>query len=168
VATRGRSRMQATIFHSDQRLPAAAGVGTAAPSCPPATVDPGRIASVSGLRGKSKIVDVIGFASPRKLCGYTGLCPKVYQSGRHRDHRGPPTRNGPTCLRWALIEVAVHAAHHPCYHDHYRATKRRLGAQRGADVARVEVARRLAEVIWHMLTKQEPFAPARPHAAVVA
>jgi hypothetical protein len=43
-----------------------------------------------------------------------------------------------------------------------------LGAQRGPAVAGVEVAGRLAEAIWHMLAKQEPFAPARPHAAVVA
>ena len=35
-----------------QRLPAAAGVGAAAPSRPPATVDPGRIATVSGPRGE--------------------------------------------------------------------------------------------------------------------
>jgi hypothetical protein len=35
-----------------QRLPTAAGVGTAAPSCPPATVNPGRIATVSGQRGE--------------------------------------------------------------------------------------------------------------------
>jgi hypothetical protein len=37
-------------FH--QRLPTAAGVGTAAPSRPPATVNPGRIAAMSGQRGK--------------------------------------------------------------------------------------------------------------------
>jgi hypothetical protein len=36
-----------------QRLPTAAGVGTAAPSCPPATVNPGRIATVPGQRGRS-------------------------------------------------------------------------------------------------------------------
>jgi hypothetical protein len=32
----------------------------------------------------------------------------------------------------------------------------------------VEVARRLAEAIWHMLTTQAPFAPARPHACALA
>jgi hypothetical protein len=67
--------------------------------------------------------------------------------------------------RWALIEAATHVARHPLYGDHYQATKRRLGAQPGPAVARVEAARKLAEAIWHMLTKQERFAPARPHAA---
>jgi hypothetical protein len=33
--------------------------------------------------------------------------------------------------------------------------------------ARIEVARKLAEAIWYMLTKQERFAPARPHAAAL-
>jgi transposase InsO family protein len=38
-------------FH--QRLPAARRLGTPAPTGPPATIDPGRIATVSGQRGKS-------------------------------------------------------------------------------------------------------------------
>jgi len=45
---------------------------------------------------------------------------------------------------------------------HYEATKRRLGRQRGAKVARVEVARKLTEAIWNMLSRSQPFAPAGP------
>ena len=63
-------------------------------------------------------------------------------------------------LRWALIEAAVHAARHPLYADRYRRTKTRLGRQRGPKVAQVDLARRLAEAIWHMLTTNKPFAPA--------
>ncbi|MHB1503801.1 MAG: hypothetical protein ACYCTL_02495 [Acidimicrobiales bacterium] len=48
---------------------------------------------------------------------------------------------------------------HPAYRDHYQRTAARLGRQRGKKVARVEVARKLADAIWHMLTKGEPFAP---------
>jgi len=29
----------------------------------------------------SEIGDIARFASPKKLCGHTGLCPRVYQSG---------------------------------------------------------------------------------------
>lgn len=44
----------------------------------------------------------------------------------------------------------------------------RLGRQRGSKVARVDIARCLAEANWHMLTKGEPFAPAGPaHSALV-
>jgi len=60
----------------------------------------------------------------------------------------------------ALIEAAVHAARHPVYAQRYRRTKTRLGRQRGPKVAQVDLARRLAEAIWHMLSTNQPFAPA--------
>ena len=76
------------------------------------------------------------------------------------DRRGPLAKNGPKYLRWALIEAAVHAARHPRYAERYRRTKTRLGRQRGPKVAQVDLARRLAEAIWHMLMTNKPFAPA--------
>jgi transposase len=105
-----------------------------------------------------EIGDISRFSSPKKLCGYTGLCPRVYQSGGV-DHRGSLAKNGPKYLRWALIEAATHACRHPLYKDRYEATARRLGRQRGRKVARVELARRLAEAIFHMLSANEPFGP---------
>jgi transposase len=119
------------------------------------------IAWVLGYTIAAEIGDIGRFSSPKKLSGYTGLCPRVYQSGG-RDHRGSLAKNGPKFLRWALIEAATHAARHPIYRDHYQRTKTRLGKQRGAKIARVEIARKLAEAIWHMLTKQQPFTPAGP------
>jgi transposase len=99
------------------------------------------------------------FASPSKLAGYSGLCPRVYQSGAS-DRRGALAKNGPRYLRWALVEAATGACRHPIYRERYERTKRRLGRQRGAKVAQVDLARRLAEAIWHMLTRNQPFAPA--------
>ena len=115
----------------------------------------------------AEIGEITRFASPKKLCGYTGLCPRVYQSGG-TDRRGSLARNGPKYLRWALIEAAVHGCSHEHYRDHYQRTKTRLGKQRGAKVARVEIARQIAEAIWHMLTKGEPFAPQVPRRSLVA
>lgn len=125
------------------------------------------IAWVLGYTIAAEIGDVTRFASPKKLVGYTGLAPIVRQSGG-RDDRGPLAKNGPKYLRWALIEAAVHAARHPAYRDRYERTKGRLGRQRGAKVARVDIARELTTAIWHMLTKNQPFAPGRPpsHALV--
>ena len=94
-----------------------------------------------------------------KLCGYTGLCPRVYQSGG-KDRRGALSHAGPKYLRWALMEAATTACRHPIYRERYVRNKRRLGKQRGAKVAQVDIARRLAEAIWHMLTRSQPFAPA--------
>jgi len=115
----------------------------------------------------AEIGEIERFASPKRLTGYTGLCPRVYQSGAS-DRRGPLAKNGPKYLRWALIEAATHAASHPCYAAHYQATKQRLGRQRGAKVARVEVARKLAEAIWFMLTRLQTFAPQGPTLPLVA
>src|SRR5712691_4548169 len=117
------------------------------------------IGFVLGYTIAAELGDIARFTSPKKLCGYTGLCPKVYQSGGS-DHRGPLAKNGPKYLRWALIEAATTAARHPIYAEHYQRTARRLGRQRGKKVARVEIARKLAEAIWYMLLKHEPFAPA--------
>ena len=96
------------------------------------------IAWVLGYTIAAEVGDIGRFPSPTKLCGSTGLCPRVYQSGS-RDQRGPLAKNGPPYLRWALIEAATHAARHPCYRDHHQRAKQRLGRQRGARVARVEV-----------------------------
>src|SRR5215216_2258078 len=62
----------------------------------------------------SEIGDIGRFPSPRKLVGYTGLCPRVEQSGE-RDRRGPLRKNGPNHLRWALVEAAHTAYRHPLY-----------------------------------------------------
>ena len=64
---------------------------------------------------------------------------------------------------------ATQAARHHAYGDRYQRTKARLGRQRGSKVARVDIARCVAEANWHMLTKGEPFAPAGPaHSALAA
>jgi transposase len=106
-----------------------------------------------------EIGDIARFSSPVKLTGYTGLCPRVKQSGE-MDRRGPLSKHGPRYLRWGLMEAAIHAASHPLYRERYQRTKRRLGRQRGAKVAQIDLARKLTEAIWHMLTRNQPFAPA--------
>lgn len=115
----------------------------------------------------AEIGDIDRFSSPKKLTGYTGLCPRVYQSGGS-DRRGPLTHAGPKYLRWALMEAAMHACRHEIYRDRYQRNEQRLGKQRGAKVAQVDIARRLAEAIWHMLTRSQPFAPASATPALAA
>jgi transposase len=106
----------------------------------------------------AELGDINRFPTPRKLAGYTGLCPRVYQSGE-RDLRGPLAKQGPRYLRWALVEAATHACTNPIYRERYQQTKARIGKQRGAKVAQVDLARRLSEAIWHMLTREQPFTP---------
>ena len=118
-----------------------------------------RVHAVLLTHGKlCPVSDLFGVRGRQLLAGYSGLCPRVYQSG-DRDLRGPLAKQGPRYLRWALVEAATHACTHPAYRDRYQNTKARVGKQRGAKVARVDVARRLAHAIWHMLSRNERFAP---------
>jgi len=107
----------------------------------------------------SEIGDIARFPTPRKLVGYTGLCPRVDQSGE-RDRRGPLRKNGPNLLRWALVEAAHTAYRHPLYRPILERKRAQLGRKRGTKIAAIDVARRLTEAIWHMLNRNEPFAPA--------
>jgi transposase len=133
-------------------------LGVTHPYVPLLQTVPG-IAAILGYTIAAEIGDITRFATPKKLVGYSGLCPRVYQSG-DQDHRGPLAKNGPRYLRWALIEAAMHAARHPLFAPRYERTRQRLGRHRGPKVARVELARDLATAIWHMLTRDQPF---RPH-----
>jgi transposase len=87
------------------------------------------IGSVLAFTIAAEIGEIGRFASPEKLTAYTGLCPRVNQSG-DSDRRGPLTKHGPRYLRWALIEATMHALGHPAYAERYQRTKRRLGKQR--------------------------------------
>ena len=107
----------------------------------------------------AEIGDIHRFPTPTKLVGYTGLCPRVVQSGES-DRREPLSKNGPRYLRWALLEAAQTASRSESYRDGYQRTRARLGRQRGPKVATIAVARKLAEAIWHMLVRGRPFAPA--------
>ena len=116
----------------------------------------------------SEIGEIQRFPTPAKLVGYTGLCPRVEQSGE-RDRRGPLRKNGPNYLRWALVEAAHSAIRwHPPYQLVAERMRARHGPQRGTKIAAIEVARRLSEAIWHMLSTERPFAPAGAPASLAA
>jgi transposase len=115
----------------------------------------------------SEIGDIARFPAPVKLVGYSGLTPRVEQSGE-QDRRGPLRKNGPNHLRWALVEAAHSASRHPLYQPLLARSRARHGRKRGTKIAALTIARKLTEAIWHMLTRDQPFAPAgatRPLAA---
>ena len=115
----------------------------------------------------SEIGDIARFPTPVKLVGYSGLTPRVEQSGES-DRRGPLRKNGPDHLRWALVEAAHSASRHPLYRPILERNRDRHGRKRGTKIAALTIARKLAEASWYMLTRNQPFAPAgatRPLAA---
>ncbi len=79
---------------------------------------------------------------------------------RMRSGRPPPLTRRPLPCR-ALIEAAHNAIRsHPAYRARAERTRARLGPKRGTAIAALTVARSLAEAIWWMLTRNQPFAPA--------
>ncbi len=141
-------------------------LGADHPYIPLLTTQPG-VAWILGYTIASEIGDIDRFPTPRKLVGYTGLCPRVEQSGE-RDRRGPLRKNGPNYLRWALIEAAHTAGRDPRYRPIVERMRARHGRKRGSKIAAIEIARRQTEAIWHMLTHNRPFAPAGATAPLAA
>jgi hypothetical protein len=61
------------------------------------------------------------------------------------------------------MEAAIHAASHPLYRERYQHTKRRLGRQRGAKVAQIDLARKPTEAIWRHAHPQPTLRSGRRH-----
>jgi hypothetical protein len=105
------------------------------------------------------IGDVRRFPDPRKLVSYLGLNPSVHQSGEGPAQHGRITKQGRGQARGMLVEAAWAAARSP---GPFRAFYHRIAARRGKHIAAVAIARKLAMVIWHMLTKETDYIWARP------
>ena len=99
------------------------------------------------------------FRSPQKLVSYFGLNPRVRQSGLGAAHHGRISKAGRSHARAMLVEAAWAAAKAP---GPLRAFFIRIRAKRGHQIAAVAVARKLATLCWHMLTKGEDYRWARP------
>jgi len=105
------------------------------------------------------IGDPLRFSCPQKLVSYLGLNPSVRQSGPGPAYHGRITKQGRGHARGMLVEAAWAAARSP---GPLRAFFMRVRARRGQHVAAVAVARKLAVIAWHVLTKQQDYAWARP------
>ena len=105
------------------------------------------------------IGDVRRFADPQKLVSYVGLNPRVRQSGLGLAQHGRISKRGRSHARAMLVEAAWAAAKAP---GPLRAFFLRIRARRGHQIAAVAVARKLAVLCWHLLTKSADYQWARP------
>jgi transposase len=87
------------------------------------------IGDLLGLTIASEIGDISRFLTARKLVGYSGLTPRVYQSGQ-KSRTVKLAKTGSTMLRWSAIEAAQQAwrATNP-WHQLYRDVKKTLRRQ---------------------------------------
>jgi transposase len=98
------------------------------------------------------IGDIRRFPTARHLVGYLGLDPRVRPSGSEPARHGRISKQGPGETRHVLVEAAWHAARTSgpllAFHE-------RVAARHGRNIATVAVARKLAVVAWHMLSRGE-------------
>ena len=105
------------------------------------------------------IGDIRRFPTPRHLVAYLGLDARVRQSGSAPARHGGISKQGSAEARHLLVEAAWAAVRTP---GPLRAFGERIRARRGANIATVAVARKLAILCWHLLTREEDYAFARP------
>lgn len=105
------------------------------------------------------IGDIARFPTARHLVAYLGLDPKVRQSGEEAPRHGHISKRGNGHARMVLVEAAWQALRQP---GPLRAFGERVRARRGAQVAAVAVARKLACLAWQLLTDQDDYAFAQP------
>jgi transposase len=117
------------------------------------------ISSVIATAVVASIGDTGRFASPEKLASYFGLTPRVRQSGDRIAVHGRISKQGNAAARTMLVEAAWSAAAVP---GPLRAFFLRIKARKGQNVAAVATARKIATLIWTLLTKEEPYRWARP------
>src|SRR5262249_8230646 len=104
------------------------------------------------------IGDISRFNSPQKLVSYFGLNPRVRQSGLGAAHHSRISKIGRGHARAMLVEAAWSAAKAP---GPLHAFFVRIRAKRGHQIAAVAVARKLAVLCWHVLTKEQDYLWAR-------
>lgn len=117
------------------------------------------VSSVVASTVLASIGDIARFPSPDKLSSYFGLTPRVRQSGDHPARHGRISKQGNGDARRMLVEAAWSAKTAP---GPMRAFFNRMQKKHGAAAAAVATARKLAVMIWHILTSGKEYAYARP------
>lgn len=104
-----------------------------------------------------EIGEVERFPRPEQLASYSGLVPRVIQSGEHMRF-GSVGRRVNQYLKWAFVEAATCAVKLQCYRsEHIGRLYLRLLRKRGHGIAVIAVARHLAEASYWVLHKRQPY-----------
>ena len=98
------------------------------------------------------------FPRAHSLANYWGLTPGCRNSGENNQRLGNITKAGSAMARWLLAQVTHKVLRKdPPLREWFKRIKRR----RGSTIARVAVMRKLATIIWHMLSKRMTYAECR-------
>ena len=112
------------------------------------------IGKVSALVISAEIGDINRFPSEENIFAYTGLVPRIYQSG-NKEWKGHITK-GNDFLKWTLIEcVGIHimnSLESPITYAYERIRERR-----GNKKAKIAAARHMLRAIYYMLKRNQDF-----------
>jgi transposase len=110
------------------------------------------VGRVVGWTILAEIGDITRFPTPKKFVSYCRLVPGSADSNNKKRHS--PGKDGNRYLRLAFGQAAVVA------YSRYRVVKqfyKKIAARSGRPVGRTVVAKELAKIVWHVLTKEEPY-----------
>lgn len=100
-----------------------------------------------------EIDDIKRFRHEKKFFSYMGLIPSTYSSGGRTFH-GRLTKQGNKYLRWAFVEAVWPAIRKD---QELRSYYEGIKKQKGANRAKIATARRLATIVYRVLTQQRPY-----------
>jgi transposase len=97
--------------------------------------------------------DMTRFPDAKKVAAFTGLTPRLHQSGETLRH-GRITKRGPNVLRFVLIEATHHVVR---FRGRLKNKYDRLARRTGKAVAIVATARTLITAMWSMVRNGTPY-----------
>ena len=102
--------------------------------------------------------DIRRFANPKKYASFAGLAPWV-QNSNETVHHGSITKRGPKELRTAMVQVVMGVRRMKEKTLSWRIMQRYEAMKKNkcSGVAIIATARKIATVIWNMLTEDEEF-----------
>ena len=101
----------------------------------------------------AEIGDIQRFNSPKALCNWAGLTPKVRKSDTRVRH-GRISKQGSPYLRAAMTRAATVASYKS---KRWHRVHEALAPRCGKTAAKVAIARRLLTVVYFMLKRNEPY-----------
>jgi transposase len=119
---------------------------------------PGMDGGFTAMSLACRVGRVERFPRAHSLANYWGLTPGCRNSGANNQRLGRITKAGSSTARWLLAQLV----HKVLRRDgRLREWFKRIKRRRGSTIARVAVMRKLATIIWHMLSKRKTYAECR-------
>jgi len=113
------------------------------------------LAEVSASAVIAEIADPRRFQNDKKINSWSGLAPSTYQTGGKKPKSGHITKKGNKWLRRTLVQCAKVAI--KARNSQIRQFYLRIRGRRGHNIAIVATARKLLDIIWHLLITGEEY-----------